>query len=538
MNDDGETMPLGKAQRIAAGRDAPLPDRPTILIDQGALPRVIDETEQALIASDQGLYQRSGTIVSPRIEQVPAAGGGKTWSFRLPIVAAAHVRECMMRAANFKRYDGRATDYVPCNLPKDVAETYLARAGGWRLPQLVGVITAPLMRADGSILDKPGYDAATALLFEPCGAHFPTVPAHATREDALKALQLFKELLRSFPFTGRADFSVAMSGILTALVRRALPMAPLHGISAPEAGSGKSFLINVISMIAIGQTAPVLPEARSPEETDKSLVAALIAGDAIISLDNCTFPIGGGVLCTALTEPMIKLRVMGLGLNIEIPNSAMLFATANNMVLGTDMPRRTLVGSIDPELERPELRRFDTDPVAIVREDRGKYVVAGLTILRAFHNAGRPQIAAPVASFGEWSKLIRNALLWLGEEDPCSTMEKAREADGALKELANIIDHWERVPTLLERRKTASELIAIASEEDRASDGSIVYRYREFRDALMAVASKDGGGMNARRLGKWLLKSEKRISRGRRIVRDGAHAGITFWKLELVESSL
>ena len=39
-------------------------------------------------------------------------------------------------------------------------------------------------------------------------------------------------------------------------------------------------------------------------------------------------------------------------------------ATGNNLVLVGDMTRRALLCRLDPERERPELRRFDSDPVA------------------------------------------------------------------------------------------------------------------------------------------------------------------------------
>jgi hypothetical protein len=417
-----------------------------------------------------------------------------------------------------------------------VAETLLSRIGQWRLPPLVGVITAPLLRHDGSILERPGYDRATALLLQSAGMRVPKVPAGATRQDALNALRLYKVLLRSYPFVSPADLSVALCGILTALERRALPTAPLTAVNAPGPGAGKSHLVDVISMIATGQAASVITQSRSEEETEKRLAAALIACDAIISLDNCQFPIAGGLLCVAVSQSMIKVRMLGLSQNIEIPSNAALFATGNNLVVGSDMSRRMLVCTLDPQQERPELREFEDDPLKIIKRDRGSYVAAALTILRAYHNAGRPNMAPPIGSFTEWSLLIRNALLWLGEADPCDTMERARAADVAFKSLITVMDQWEQIPTLVDRRKTVRELTAVASEEQVGSIGGVVYRYPDFRDALIMVAGEGGGSINSRRLGKWLLANQGRVCGGRRIVQDGARAGVAYWKLEMVEA--
>src|SRR5204863_334210 len=79
--------------------------------------------------------------------------------------------------------------------PKEVAETYLEREGQWQLPALTRVISAPTLRADGSVLDEPGYDARTGLLFDPQGAAFPKLAASPTREDAVAAVGVLKELI-------------------------------------------------------------------------------------------------------------------------------------------------------------------------------------------------------------------------------------------------------------------------------------------------------------------------------------------------------
>lgn len=108
------------------------------------------------------------------------------------------------------------------------------------LPVLTGIINYPTLRPDGSILDLPGYDAQTGLLFDPQEVRFPALPRHPDRDTALRALCLLKDLISTFPLVTDADRSVALSGILTALIRRSLPTAPLHGFNAPTAGSGKS----------------------------------------------------------------------------------------------------------------------------------------------------------------------------------------------------------------------------------------------------------------------------------------------------------
>ena len=108
------------------------------------------------------------------------------------------------------------------------------------------------------------------------------------------------------------------------------------------------------------------------------------------------------------------------------------------------MVRRSLVAELDPQVERPELRQFDASPVATVEADRGRYVSACLIIVRAYIAAGRPGLLQPLASFNEWSDLVRSALVWLGCADPVLSMEAARDNDPELSELREVMAAWKQ----------------------------------------------------------------------------------------------
>jgi putative DNA primase/helicase len=280
---------------------------------------------------------------------------------------------------------------VPIDCTLRIAETYLARDGLWRLPVLTGLVNGPTLRADGSLLDRPGFDPATGLLFDPQGRAFPRLTPHPGRDEAMLALEYLRELISTFPFVNDADRAVALSAILTAVIRTALPTAPLHAFNAPTAGSGKSMLVDIASMIATGRPAAVIAQGKTEEEMEKRLGAALIAGDPLISIDNCETSLGGELLCQSLTQPTLKVRILGKSLNAEVPSNAAIYATGNNLTLSGDMTRRAVRSSLDPGVERPELRAFDRDPVAMVEDHRGDYLTAALTMLRAYHVAGRPQ---------------------------------------------------------------------------------------------------------------------------------------------------
>jgi putative DNA primase/helicase len=121
------------------------------------------------------------------------------------------------------------------NPPMETAATVGARVGDWTFPAISGVISAPTMRPDGSLLLDQGHDEATGLLLvEP--PPMPAIPDQPKRDDALKALALLESLLTGFPFVDDVARAVALSAIMTPIVRGAFPVTPMHASRAPTAG--------------------------------------------------------------------------------------------------------------------------------------------------------------------------------------------------------------------------------------------------------------------------------------------------------------
>jgi hypothetical protein len=194
--------------------------------------------------------------------------------------------------------------------------------------------------------------------------------------------------------------------------------APLTAFTAPAAGTGKSLLIDLMSVLATGRLMPVLSQGKNEEEFEKRLGASLLAGDACISIDNCEAPLSGALLCQALTQGELNIRLLGYSRNIPTAMNAAIFATGNNLVVAGDLTRRCLLGSLDAKVERPELREFQVDVIAEAHAKRGELVMAALTILRAWHVArtgGERVTVDPFGSFADWSRRVREPLIWLGQ---------------------------------------------------------------------------------------------------------------------------
>jgi hypothetical protein len=491
---------------------------PTVIVKPGELPRVLDEAEAALLASKREFFQRGGLVVRPVLSPFKAADNRDAVGWQLIPVTQPHLVDVFTGVARFVRFDRRAKAMAPIDAPAKVCDSYLARQGRWKLPVLIGIANAPFLRSDGSICQQPGYDSASGVLLKPDGQGFPPVPERPSEDDALDALNEINRLIGTFPFVSAADWSVAISAILTALDRRSMPTAPLHAFTAPSAGTGKSMLVDIAAMLATGRLMPVIAQGRNEEELEKRLGAELLAGNLAVSIDNIEYPLQSSFLCQALTQRQLNIRVLGLSKVVETPTNASLYATGNNLVISGDLVRRTLMCSLDAGCERPELRRFDTDPIEVIRAERGKLVVAALTVLRAWHVSGERMEIMPFGGFEAWSRRIREPLIWLGASDPCETATKVRTNDPKRAALEAVVLQWkEHLGT--RTGFTVQQVIDHASKDV------------DFHAALRNVAAGDDIGVSNARLGRWLASVEGKIVERHTLKREGNVHGYPLWRL-------
>lgn len=506
--DSGAPHAAGLATPGGGGRNG----RPTVQIANDWLHANVNQTEDLLIKAGLPIFARAGRLVRPVTERVPAADSDTVLIGKFRMMSNDELVDAMAETIRFEKYDGRAEDWVPTKPPRDVASILLNREGRWRFPVVAAIVTTPTMRRDGSILSEPGYDPITRVFYaQDKRLQMPALPEQPTRDDAIQALDLLRGLLVEFPFVSPVDRAVALSGILTAVCRPAMPVAPMHAIKATTAGTGKTYLVDIASLIAIGQKCPVITMGKVEEETEKRLGALLIAGVPIISLDNCNGEIGGDMLCQMVERPMIRARVLGRSEAPEMEVRSTCFATGNNLQLRGDMTRRAVLCNLDAGVERPELRVFTFKPTDMVIADRGKYVAAALTVVRAYIAAGSPGKLAPIGSYDAWSDVVRSALVWLGEADPVASMEKAREEDPQLMEIKEIFGQW-RDCLQIGTKYTTKTIVSYATDTFGGSE----LRHPDLNDALMKAFGQ-GGRISSKSLGRWLVRNHGRVVNGLKI---------------------
>jgi putative DNA primase/helicase len=496
-----------------------------IRVVAGELHEMATRGERALIDAGAPFYSRGEAIVRPVVDEMPATHGRMSKVPRLRKVDRDMMVDHLSRSAAWVKFNVRKRAWIACDPPAPVALTILSRDGEWGFPKLAGVITTPTLRPDGTILSEAGYDPATRLLLLDPPA-LPEISKRPTKQDAQAALAELNALLDEFPFVDEASRSVALSALITPVVRGAMPVAPLHVTTAPTAGTGKSYIFDIASAINGGQPAPVIAAGRTEEETEKRLVAALLGGQAIVSIDNVNGQLGGDFLCQMIERPVVTPRILGHSKNERIESRATCFATGNNIHLVGDMTRRVIMCSLDANMERPELREFKARPFDVVLADRGKYIAAALTVARAYIVAGCPDPQPALASFEDWSRIVRSALVWLGCEDPVSTMEAARADDPITVNLRAVYSAWH--DSVGASARSTGQMKELA--EERNPLGNMTHG--ELHRALCEAAEKRPGEIDSRRLGHFLGRHKGRIVDGLKLQdSEDRHSSQKLWSV-------
>jgi hypothetical protein len=495
--------------------------KPEIIIMPGKQPEIVDSAERILVANATRLriFQRAAEVVRVITldREVERAGLQRpTGTVQLAPVSTLNLLETFDRLIAWKRLGGEDGP-EPADCPAKIAGTYLARIGDWKLPALLGVIEAPVMRPDGTILNTGGYDETTGLYLY--GEDWPAIPNAPTRAEAEAALRELLEPFSEFPFVDEAARSVFIAACVTALQRRLLEFAPLFGFDAPSQRAGKSLLAEAVSIIATGRRPAAMSAATEQNEFRKAITAALHEGHLIINLDNITHPLGSPDLARALTQFEYADRLLGANRLLRMPTNVLWLATGNNLTFKDDLPSRTLLSRIDAEMERPEERIFNiADLPSYLIANRKRLVVASLTILRAYHVAGRPkQNVKPWGGFDQWSREIRESLVWLGLTDPCATRERIIASDPERELTAEVLRAW---------HAAFGDSVMLVREVIAAAEG-------ESKQALLMVAAMrdDSNQIDPRRLGNWCASTKDRVIDGLRLTVNGKIHQALAWRV-------
>lgn len=498
-------------------------NRASIYLYSGWLHRAADQATEVLRRQRPAvLYQRGSWLVRVTMLREPDVRRSLQEKPFIQEVSTAAIIDVLTRLVRFERQDQRTGEWFVVDCPERLAQTVLSRTGQCNLPTLSGIIDMPTLRHDGTVLSAAGYDASTGLLLIPSPGMSCSVPLSPSADEVRAARDKLLFVLKDFPFLEEVDRSVALAAILTAVVRPSVRTAPLFAFRAAKMGSGKSLLADVVALIATGRPAAVMSQGADESEDKKRMLPILAEGDPVAVIDNIERPFGSAALCSILTQTTWRDRVLGKSATLSVPTTCTTWiCTGNNILFEGDITTRALVCDLDPRCERPEERRFDLNLHHYVPEHRAELIVAALTVLRAYHIAGRPKADVPTfGRFEEWSDWIRQALVWLGLPDPCETRQRVEETDPVREDLVQLLV---ALDTVFGGASFKVAEVLLAAKKDEALDCAL-------KAAFAAVGAEPG----PQALGLVLQRANRRPEGGLRVVRGPRTGGAATWRVERV----
>lgn len=483
---------------------------PKIIINGRQLRDVSADALRALEAANTPpmVFVRSGELVRITVDEQGKA--------RIERLNEFSLRGILARAADFVRA-GEKGDAVSVPPPLDVVRDLLT-LGEWPFPGLAGLIEAPALRPDGSVITEPGYDRATRLYYRPTDAlRLPPVPHNPTPAEIAAALALLREPFCDFPYVCEADRTNALALLLTPLLRPAIPgPVPLALVGATQQGTGKGMHAEIVSIVATGRGATMMPMPRGDDEMQKQLYASLLTGESIVVFDNVDGRIYSSALARALTAGEFGGRILGESHAPGLPQRATWIATGNALQLGGDMARRCYPINLDAKMSQPWQRQGFRHPNLLewVREHRGALIAAALTLARGWWAAGCPSAQSVIGGFESWCRIVGGVLAFAGARDFLANLramyeqadEESRQWEAFILALAEKFSKPATVADVcraIEQDAALQEVVPDIGEEPLSATGAVRPKFKQ----MIGIAFR-------RRVGRRHGDSQARIERG------------------------
>jgi putative DNA primase/helicase len=540
---DGDSWRESLSEEVTGRRSLRVADRearPDIQL--GPDVHVVTERMLGALKGDPLLYRRGGALVHvTRVaaeDVIPGSPPGTPLTRQVPLTWLVNRVSRFARCVTERKKKDGQTKWLHVPPPSTCVRAVL-EAGEWPgLRELRGVLEAPSIRPDGTLIQDAGYDAATGYLYVPNATYAP-VDEHPTQDQARAALDELVDVFSDFPYAKPHHAMIPIAALLTILARPAiLGAVPAFLFDASTRGSGKTLQCDVVSAIATGRTAARVNYPEKDEELEKTLAAFAMGGASTVLLDNVTRTLGGGPLDAVLTcREDVEFRVLGRTETMRLPWRAVMMVSGNNLVLGEDTTRRCLIARLESPLENPEERAgfAHADLIGWVKEHRPRLIRAALTVLRGYTCKKCPDTGGGIwGSFEEWSKLIPRAIVFAGGADPLlARATQLATVNDAKISLEALLDGLRRLsPGLPMSAKGIIAALYPDTDGPRTPD-----QFDPMRDAIEQETNAfPGRAPDAKRFGKWLQRVRGRVVGGWCVQRCDGRAGSAAWRAVMVSS--
>ena len=435
-----------------------LPDsRPVINVDSPE--DLVLKQALALLANDERFFLKGGSLVQPLAvgkknpDNLTASG-----PVRLVGVNYAQVSARLAELAQWTDDKGRVS-----GVPRWLADRVVSCAGGMGFagpPSILGALNGPTIDEQGNLINSPGYHVIGGngwLMGAPVEGL--SIPDRCTLAVCQSAVARIWRAVEHFPWATPLDFPKWLTGLIAANARTQVDVTPMMLITAHSPGSGKSYLVRMISWILTGAEPDLAvwptDDRNRDDELRKRLSGLVQSGATLAVLDN--LPTGSElsspVLCAFLTAPVFKDRRLGVNDGTESGgiNRVFLIGNGNNITPASDLADRVFVVNLDaPDVNRRlvPVSEYGSVGDAITYckypEKRRELLEAGLTIRRGYIQAGQPD--QPGDGWGTYGQFVRDCVdpvRWVTGQDPLGDRRVVLAEDPAGESLTAIMAAWD-----------------------------------------------------------------------------------------------
>lgn len=374
---------------------APTSKRPLVLLPRSS--QSISETGRhlgELLAETKRFFLRGGSVVRLRKdhEGFPVLDDAK------PVALASDFET----VATLHTMSSKG-DIAPAICNESQAKLITAsEAFRSALPPIRVVARCPmLIERNGTLIEVCGYDRESGIL----ASGSPTVQMSPD-----VAVSLLDEMLAEFSFTTPGDRARSLAALITpALVLGGLlpGRAPLDLGEATASQSGKGYRNKLTAALYAESVRTITQSKGGVGAMEETFSQALLNGANFLCLDNVRGKIDSPAIESFLTEDRFLARAPYRQPTEVDPKRVMVMLTSNKADLTTDLSNRSSIVHIRKQPDGHSFKRYPEGGILDhVRANQPQYLGAVFSIIRTWHEAGKPRTEETRHDFREWVQTL------------------------------------------------------------------------------------------------------------------------------------
>jgi len=218
------------------------------------------------------IYRMDNILVKPYSQEYVVSGrkvSQKVMVPKLSIFDENSLRVFLGEHINYVKFSGQGRNLTNANPSVNLAKAILSRVKTSGFKEIYAVSNCPTIDEKGNLLCKEGYNEEYKIYFSDL-PEILQIPENITRKQAKSAIDIvYNNLLSESPFKDNVSKSVALSCLITPIIRHLFNVVPMHIIRANTPSAGKTYIMHLASLLLTGVKAYVSSAGQKTEETEK-----------------------------------------------------------------------------------------------------------------------------------------------------------------------------------------------------------------------------------------------------------------------------